>query len=86
MCECGGTEPKWKSENKCKEIFEKLFVGYKFPKQRPYFLNKMELDGYSQRLLLAFEFDGKQHFEQVKTVWLIQYIFRRGEFVESERF
>ncbi len=56
----------WKSENKCKDVFEYLFEGYKFTKQRPHFLNKLELDGYCQQLLLAFEFDGRQHFEYVK--------------------
>nr|QBK92994.1 MAG: restriction endonuclease [Pithovirus LCPAC403] len=59
-------EPRWKSEEKCRDIFESLFQGYKFPKCRPYFLQRLELDGYSTKLLLAFEFDGQQHFQHVK--------------------
>ena len=56
----------WKSENKCKDVFEHLFKGYKFEKQRLYFLDNLELDGYCPRLLLVFEYDGKQHFKHVK--------------------
>nr|QBK93314.1 MAG: restriction endonuclease [Pithovirus LCPAC404] len=56
----------WKQEERCRDVFEELFPGYKFKKQRPGFLEGLELDGYCSRLLLAFEFDGKQHFEQVK--------------------
>ena len=66
MCDCKQSEPKWKSEYQCREIFEKLFTGYKFKKERPYFLERLELDGYCQQLLLAFEFDGIQHFEHLK--------------------
>lgn len=55
-----------KSENKCREIFESIFKTnfYKtrfkeMRKQKP-----LELDGYSQ-LNIAFEYNGKQHYEFV---------------------
>lgn len=51
----------------CKYIFEKLF-GYEFAKIRPNFLryiNKknLEIDGFCQELNVAFEHQGRQHFE-----------------------
>jgi hypothetical protein len=49
-----------------REFFEQLFNS-KFPKLRPEWLvnergNKMELDGFSQELGLAFEHQGEHHF------------------------
>ena len=57
---------RWKNEERCRNTFENLFPGYKFKKCRPGFLEKLEFDGYCSKLSLAFEFDGKQHFEWVK--------------------
>jgi len=53
-------------EEKLRICFETLF-GVTFPKSYPSFLinssgNKMEYDGYSKKLNLAFEFQGRQHF------------------------
>ncbi len=57
----------FKSETVCRELFEKLFEK-KFPKKRPEFLTlkngqKLELDGYNEELEVAFEYQGKQHYE-----------------------
>ena len=53
-------------EERCRRIFEDI-LGEKFPNVRPlWLLNKetgcrLELDGYCQKLKLAFEYDGIQH-------------------------
>lgn len=58
------------NENKCREVFEKLFK-VSFLKSRPKFLLKietnrlLELDGFNDDLKLAFEYDGEQHFNPV---------------------
>lgn len=55
-------------EERCKAIFENIF-NEKFPNVRPSWLMNhqtgilLEFDGYCQRLKLAFEYDGIQHFE-----------------------
>ena len=64
----GKSHEIWKSQEKCCQIFEKIFNS-KFPSVRPNFLKNpvtgqnLELDGYCTRLKLAFEYDGKQHSE-----------------------
>ena len=54
-------------ETKCKDIFERVY-GVEFKKIRPSFLknpatNKnLELDGYNDKLRIAFEYNGSQHY------------------------
>ena len=48
---------------------ESIFSGHSFPSVRPDFLRgknnrNLELDGYCSDLKLAFEFDGRQHFQE----------------------
>lgn len=50
----------YKSEQACREILENIFCR-PFVKCKPKFLNGLELDGYCQRLQLAFEYNGTQH-------------------------
>lgn len=51
-------------------VFEAIF-NYKFPKKRPKWLKNpktnrtMELDGYCKNLEIAFEYQGRQHYEKV---------------------
>ncbi|MBS3087364.1 hypothetical protein J4226_02105 [Candidatus Pacearchaeota archaeon] len=57
------------SERICKKYFEKIF-GEKFTKKRPRWLisskgSRMELDGFSDKLKLAFEYNGRQHYEDI---------------------
>ena len=57
------------NENICREIFQSIFK-VSFIKIRPRWLtnkrnNVMELDGYSKKLSLAFEYHGKQHFQKM---------------------
>ena len=59
-----------KSENLSREILEE-YTGLKFPTVRPEFLkniktgSNLELDGYCEDLKLAFEYQGKQHYEYI---------------------
>jgi len=62
-CSCG------LHERICRGYFELLF-GKQFPTKRPTWLrnnkcNLLELDGYCAELGLAFEFNGKQHYEEI---------------------
>ena len=54
---------KHKNEEKCREIFQKYF-NVPFPKKRPKFLQKLELDGYNEKLKIAFEYNGRQHYDK----------------------
>lgn len=50
--------------------FEEI-TGEKFPKRKPEWLlnsrgNRMELDGFNEKLALAFEHQGQQHYQEVK--------------------
>ena len=52
----------------CREVFEALF-GEPFPKLKPKWLrnskgNLMELDGYCEKLSIAFEYQGEQHYNR----------------------
>jgi hypothetical protein len=57
------------SERVCRKYFEIIF-NKKFPKKKYSWLintsgNKMELDGYCDELNLAFEYQGRQHYESI---------------------
>jgi len=57
-----------KGEDDVRRIFENVFLGQQFPRCRPDFLRgtrgrPLELDGYSEALRLAFEFNGVQHYD-----------------------
>lgn len=60
-------ERKFKSEELCRDIFEEHFE-QKFEKTRPEWLRnpetgrKLELDGYCEKLKIAFEYNGEQHY------------------------
>ncbi|MDE2095860.1 MAG: hypothetical protein KGL39_01285 [Patescibacteria group bacterium] len=61
MCASG------KNENDVRDIIER-FTGERFPKRRGVLkANKaLELDGYCEKLGIAFEYHGKQHYEHVQ--------------------
>ena len=64
-CWCPVCSKNNKSENVCREILEHKFCK-KFPTKRPKFLKGLELDGYNEELNLAFEYNGKQHYQYNK--------------------
>lgn len=55
----------FKNEARCKEIMENYF-GVNFIKTRPEWLDGLELDGYNEDLQIAFEYNGKQHYDHVE--------------------
>ena len=59
------TEAFWKSEAFCKQLLEKA-LGCKLEKKRPTWLKcegrNLEFDGYDQDLKVAFEYNGRHHF------------------------
>ena len=62
--ECSG----YISERYCRAWFESIF-SEKFPRKKPKWLinsrgNLMELDGYNEKLRLAFEYQGEQHYKE----------------------
>ena len=54
---------KHKNEQKCREVLE-LFLNVKFKKCRPKWLGGLELDGFNEELNLAFEYNGRQHYQE----------------------
>ncbi len=54
----------YKKEAECREIFEKLF-SFSFPRKTRFLDNRLELDGYCEKLSLAFEYNGKQHYKRI---------------------
>lgn len=58
-----------KGERECRDALESMYPGYKFPPTRPGWLINpktgyaMELDCYCEELMIAVEFNGKQHYE-----------------------
>jgi len=60
---------KFIAEEKCRAVFEQL-TGENFPSVRPKWLRNpstgypLELDGYSEVLKIAFEYQGRQHYEK----------------------
>lgn len=55
---------RYKNEQECRGVFEAL-TGKAFPKCRPKWLEGLELDGYCEDLGVAFEYNGKQHYEVI---------------------
>lgn len=58
------------NEELCRTAFNQIFK-CKFKRIRPSWLinsrgNKMELDGFNETLNIAFEYNGKQHFKDIK--------------------
>ncbi len=51
------------SEEKCRFILESV-TGELFPKNRSVLGNGLELDGYCQKINVAFEYQGYQHFDR----------------------
>lgn len=66
---CPKCSTKYKSENLCRFYIEEIF-GEEFPKYRAKWLispngGRMELDGFCEKLNIAFEYNGLQHYKSV---------------------
>ena len=66
------------SETCARAIFEAQ-LGIEMPRIRPKFLGGLELDGYNEELGLAFEYNGKQHYE------FIEYWHRNQDGFEAQK-
>ena len=55
----------YRNEQECREILEGLLFT-ELPRKRPKFMKGLELDGYSEDLKFAFEYNGEQHYKHVK--------------------
>lgn len=69
-------------EKEVRNILELIFPGYKFPKVRPLFLkgnreHPLELDCYNEKLKIAVEVQGQQHYRYTKHFHRNQEGFRR---------
>lgn len=56
---------KYKTEEKCRHIFEQL-TGKVFQRTNSILEDNLQLDGYNKELNVAFEYQGEQHFKFVK--------------------
>lgn len=70
------------NERYCRELF-KLIFHEEFPKIRPLWLigskgKRLELDGYCKKLGIAFEYQGRQHYEEHE-------LFSRGSSFEKRK-
>ncbi len=73
------------AEKKCRYIFENLF-GHDFPKSHLKWKDShLELDGYSQELNIAFEYNGIQHYEFVKGLSRTKEKFRQLQHRDKEK-
>lgn len=54
----------WKNREECLEIIERI-TGKIFIECRLRILDTLQLDGYNEELMLAFEYNGEQHYEYI---------------------
>lgn len=66
----------FKTENTISNLIKKMFANHKFKKTRPNWLNKLELDFYCEDLQLAFEYNGKQHYEYIEYIHVTEEKFK----------
>ena len=53
----------WRTEAEIRSILETIFHPHVFPSSYPSFLQGLQLDGYCPELVLAFEYQGEQHYD-----------------------
>lgn len=67
---CSFEQTESKGERECRKVFEKM-TGKKFDNINLEFMinpetgKKLQLDGYCKELNMAFEYDGRQHYEPI---------------------
>lgn len=78
---------QWRIEEQCRTIFEDIYKK-PFPSvwgkiRNPLTRSKMQLDGYNEELGIAFEYNGRQHYEYPNHWHKSRIEFKRQQYRDS---
>ena len=81
---CPVCNSQYLNEKKCRFILEEVF-NMKFPKTKSILGNHYELDGYNNKLKLAFEYNGEQHYKIIKRFHMNEELLENRKKVDIEK-